>query len=325
MRAFDYASPPTADLALKALAGGTDTVVMAGGTDLMNRMKDDVTSPGRVVHIAGIKTLAGIDAETIGAATTLATLVASKVIKDKYPALWQAASEVGAVQLRNMATVGGNLLQRPRCWYYRTGNGLLAMKDGKSLVRAGDNRYHSIFMTEGDALFVAPSSLAVALIALGAKATILGADGKERTVAIEELYSIPKAEGESELTVGKGEILTKVILPKTVGKSASYEAREKESYDWPLAIASAHVVLEGGKVKVARIVLGSVAPIPFRSEAAEASLIGKALTPETATAAAAAAVKSAKPLSGNAYKVKLAEVAVKRALLAAVGQIYWEV
>ena len=325
MRAFEYASPATAELAVKALGGGSDCAVLAGGTDLINRMKDEVSTPARVVHIAGIKTLSGIDGEVVGAATTLAALVASKAIKDKYPALWQAASEVGAVQLRNMATVGGNLLQRPRCWYYRTGNGLLAMKDGKSLVRAGDNRYHAIFMTDGDALFVAPSSLAVALIALGAKATILGADGKERTVAIEDLYSVPKAEGESELTIGKGEILTKVILPKSVGKSASYEAREKQSYDWPLAIASAHVTLEGDTVKSARIVLGSVAPVPIRCEAAEAALVGKALTMETAAAAAAAAaVKSAKPLSNNAYKVKLAEVAVKRALLAAVGKTYWE-
>ena len=168
-------------------------------------MKDYVTSPDRVVYLKDIKSLAGISGDakagglTIGAGTRLTDIVAPAGIREAYPALWQATVEVGSPQIRNMATVGGNLLQRPRCWYFRAGHGLLAMKDGKSLVRAGDNRYHAIFMTDGDALFVSPSSLAVALIALDAQATIRGPKG-ERTVKVEELYQVPKRETDSELT-----------------------------------------------------------------------------------------------------------------------------
>ena len=117
--------------------------------------------------------------------------------------LWQATVEVASPQIRNMATLGGNLLQRPRCWYFRAGHGLLAMKDGKSLVRAGDNRYHAIFMTDGDALFVSPSSLAVALCALDAQASITGPKGN-RTVKLEELYQVPKRETDSEFTIAPG-------------------------------------------------------------------------------------------------------------------------
>src|SRR5262249_47760036 len=161
----------------------------------------------------------------------------------------------------------GNLLQRPRCWYYRAGFGLLGMKDGKSMVREGDNRYHAIFMTDGNALYVSPSSLAVPLIALGAKATVKGARGS-RTVAVEDLYQVPKMEGDRELTVGPGELLTEVTIPAAKGKSASYEARQKQAHDWPLVMASVNLDTDGGRVSKARVVIYGVAPVPWRSEAA---------------------------------------------------------
>lgn len=326
MKAFEYASPATAELALKALAGSKSAAALAGGTDLMNRMKDYVTSPDRVVYVKDIKALAGVDGATIGAATTISQLIANKEIASSYPALHQAAREIASVQIRNMATVGGNLLQRPRCWYFRSGFGLLARKDGKSLVREGDNRHHAIFLTDGDALFVSPSSLAAALIALGAKATLAAADGKERTVSVEELYRVPKTEDEIELTVQPGELLTKVILPSEArsGKSATYEAREKLASDWPLVLGSVHLKMDGDKVGQARIVLSQVAPIPWRSKPAEEAIAGKPVTVETAEAAAEAAVKGAKPLSMNGYKVALTRTVIKRALLAAVGDRYWE-
>jgi xanthine dehydrogenase YagS FAD-binding subunit len=222
-----------------------------------------------------------------------------------------------------MATVGGNLCQRPRCWYYRSGNGLLALKDGKSLVRDGDNRYHAIFETSGDALFVNPSSLAVPLIALGATATIVGAKG-ERTVKVEELYQIPKKAEDRELTLARGELVTKVTVPAARGKNASYEARQKQAHDWPLVLASVVLNVANESVTSARVILGGVAPIPWRSEAAEKALAGKPLNPETAAAAGAAAVQAAKPLSMNGYKVALTQTVVKRALLAAIGNRYWE-
>jgi xanthine dehydrogenase YagS FAD-binding subunit len=328
MKAFDYAAPTSVDDAIKLLGEGS-AAALSGGTDLLGRMKDYVTSPDRVVYLKEIKALSGISGDakagglTIGAGTKLADIVAHPGIKESYPALWQATVEIGSVQIRNMATLGGNLLQRPRCWYFRAGFGLLAMKDGKSLVRAGDNRYHAIFMTDGDALFVNPSSTAAALIALEGQATIMGKNG-ERTVKVEELYQVPKRETDSELTIAPGEVLTKVTIPPAKGKNASYEARHKQAQDWPIVLAAVKLTLDGDTASAARIVLAGVAPVPWRSTTAEEAIKGKRLTPETAAIAGEAAVNGAAPLSMNGYKVPLTRAVVKRALLAAVGNRYWE-
>jgi xanthine dehydrogenase YagS FAD-binding subunit len=329
MKAFDYAAPASVEDALKLLQPG-QSEALAGGTDLISRMKDYVSEPSRVVYLKDIKNLAGVSGGTgnadlvIGANTLLADVVGNAAIRERYPALWQAAYEVGTPQIRNMATVGGNLLQRPRCWYYRSGFGLLGMKDGKSLVRDGDNRYHAIFMTDGNALFVNPSSLATPLVALGAKATIQGTRG-ERTIPVEQLYQVPKGGSDREHTLADGELLTRITVPGTPGKNASYEARQKQAHDWPLVLCSVNLEMQGDTVKSGRIVIYGVAPIPWRSEAAEKAVAGKTLTPEVATEVAQAAVQGAKPLSMNAYKVPLTTTVVKRALLAAVGNRYWEV
>jgi xanthine dehydrogenase YagS FAD-binding subunit len=328
MKAFDYAAPASVEDAL-TLLGTPQSEALSGGTDLLSRLKDYVSEPARVVYLKDVKALAGISGSstgeglTIGAGTLLADVLAHQGLRQSYPALWQATLEVGTPQIRNMASVGGNLLQRPRCWYYRAGNGLLAVKDGKSLVRAGDNRHHAIFLTDGDALFVNPSSLAAPLIALGAQATIVGPKG-ERTVKVEDLYQVPKKEGDRELTVAPGEVLTKVTIPAAKGKNASYEARQKQAHDWPLVLASVNLTIDGGRVSQARVVLAGVAPIPWRSEDAEKAIVGKELTMESASAAGLAAVSSAKPLSMNGYKVTLTQTVVKRALLAAAGNRYWE-
>jgi xanthine dehydrogenase YagS FAD-binding subunit len=329
MKAFEYAGPTSVDDAVKLMGGSDSAEMLSGGTDLISRMKDYVTSPKRVVYLKDIKTLGGISGGgsggmTVGAGTTLADVLEHTGLKAAYPALWQATLEVGTPQIRNMATVGGNLCQRPRCWYFRSGFGLLGMKDGQSLVRTGDNRYHAIFMTEGNALFVAPSSLAVPLIALGATVTLKGPNG-ERTLKVEDLYQVPRKDGDSELTIRDDEVLTRVNIPAPKGTNASYEARQKRAHDWPLVLASVNIETDGGsKVSKARLILGSVAPVPLRSEAAEKAIAGKAITMETATAAAEAAVAGARPLSMNAYKVALTKTVVKRALLAAVGNRYWE-
>src|SRR6516164_1806533 len=248
MNAFDFAAPTSVEDAVKLL-GGQNSEALSGGTDLLGRMKDYVSSPQRVVYLKDVKALCGISGDpgsglTIGAGTLLSEIVASKAIRESYPALWQSTSEVGTPQIRNMATVGGNLLQRPRCWYFRAGNGLLALKDGKSLVRAGDNRYHAIFMTDGDALFVNPSSLAAPLIALGATATVTGPRG-DRTVPVESLYQVPKTDKDSELTVAPGELLVKVMIPPAKGKNAAYEVRQKQAHDWPLVLSSVNLAMDG--------------------------------------------------------------------------------
>lgn len=328
MKAFEYASPTTPEAAIQALAGSRGASALSGGTDLLCRMKDYVSSPDRVVYLKEIKALAGISGEakagslTIGAGTRLADILANDDVAKHYPALRQATLEVGTPQIRNMATLGGNLLQRPRCWYYRSGFGLLGKKDGKSLVREGDNRHHAIFLTDGDALFCAPSSLAVPLIALGAKATILGGE-RERTVPLQDLYRVPKSDDDRELAIAPDELLLKVSIPEPRGKNASYEVRHKQAHDWPIVMAS--VVIGGEKDESsARVVLYGVAPIPWRSKEAEKAIAGKAITRETASEAGAAAVEAAKPLSMNAYKVALVKTCVKRALLTAAGDRYWE-
>ena len=346
MKAFEYASPTSVPEALQALAT-RDACALAGGTDLINRMKEGVASPSRVVATKSIAGFAGIepgrDGLVIKAGTTLAALIKNEAIRQTLPALWQAALEVGTPQIRNMATVGGNLLQRPRDWYFRNGFGLLGGKnvngdvvrdveddfvpidvdEATHLVRAGDNRYAAIYMTEGDALYVNTSSLAPPLIALGAKATLVRPAG-ERTVDVAELYRIPRSAGESELGLEPGEVLTHVTVPARATRNASYEVRHKQAHDWPLVLASAALTMDGDTVKSARIVLGSVAPVPLVCEPAAQAIAGKAVTLANAEAAGKAAALGAKPLSMNAYKVKLVEVAVKRALLAAAGNRYWE-
>jgi len=326
MKSFEYASPTSVDDAIRDLSGSPSAEALSGGTDLITRMKDYVSSPARVVYLKDVKALSGIAERAggleIGAGTRLVDVVASPLVKDRYPALRQATLEVGTPQIRNMATVGGNLLQRPRCWYFRGGFGLLGMKDGKSLVRDGDNRYHSIFLTDGDALYVSPSSLAVPLIALDAQATIVGPGGT-RSIPVERLYRVPRTNDERELTIAPGELLVKISIPAP-GKNGSYEVRQKQSHDWPLVMAAVNLKMDGDSVRDCRVVLYGVAPIPWRSEPAEKAVRGQVISPESATAAAKAAAEGAAPLSMNGYKVALVRTAVKRALLDAVGNRYWE-
>jgi xanthine dehydrogenase YagS FAD-binding subunit len=327
MKAFEYVGATSVDQAVKALAPGS--VVMSGGTDLINRMKEYVTSPDRVVNLSDIKDLAGISGDatsgiTILAGTKLADILASDAIKSAYPALWQTTSEVGTPQIRNMASVGGNLMQHPRCWYYRSGFGLIPKTaDGKHMLREGDNRYASIFMTDGDALYAHPSSLAIPLIALGAKATLAGPDG-ERLVSVADLYKVPTTNDDTPFTAKAGEILKSVTIPAAAGKNGSFEARHKQAHDWPLVLASVHLSFTGDTVSDATVVVYGVAPIPWRSKAAEEAIKGKPVTVESAKSAGAAAAAGAKPLSMNAYKVAMLKTVIARALCVTVGNRYWE-
>jgi len=261
---------------------------------------------------------------TILAGTRLADILAHDGLKAAYPALWQTTSEVGTPQIRNMASLGGNLMQHPRCWYYRSGFGLVPKtSDGKHMLREGDNRYAAVFMTDGDALYAHPSSLAVPLIALGAKATLIGPDG-ERTVAVEDLYKVPTSNSESPFAAKAGELLKSVTIPAAKGKNASYEARHKQAHDWPLVLASVSLTMSGEIVSDARVVVYGVAPIPWRSKAAEEAIKGKTITVEAARAAGDAAASGAKPLSMNGYKVPMLKTVVARALCTAAGNKYWE-
>ena len=320
MQAFEYASPATLQEAI-ALLGPKwgDAAVLAGGTDLLSLMKDYVDTPKRVVNIKGIKELGGISKAAtglrIGALVTFDEMLASADLKP-YPAILAAVRGVSSPQIRNLGTVGGDLCQRPRCWYFRGGFGLLARHEGKNLVEEGDNRYHAIF-GNGPARFVSASSLGPPLIALGARITVAGPAGN-RTIAAEKFFVSPKSDSDREIAIKPNEIVTEVIVP-AAGRNATYEVRQKEALDWPLATASVALRMKGSSVASARIVLGHVAPTPWVAAGAEKFLAGKSLTQDVAEEAGKAAAADAKPLSGNAYKVQLAKVAVKRALMAAAG------
>jgi xanthine dehydrogenase YagS FAD-binding subunit len=319
MQPFEYANPTTVQEAVALLGpkwGQAD--VLAGGTDLVSLMKDHLHTPKRVVNIKNIKELGGIsktaDGIRIGAIVTIDELAKSP---DVPKSLADAAAGIPSPQIRHMGTVGGDLCQRPRCWYYRQGLGLLAQKDGKSLVADGENQYHAIF-SEGPAYFVSASSLGPALIALGAKVKLVSAKGT-RELPVAKFFVTPKDEATREIALHPDEILTEIVVPAAPVKSATYEVRQKEALDWPLAAAAVTLEMNGNTVKSAKVVLGHVAPTPIEAAAAEKALVGKSITAATAEAAGKAAVAGAKPLSQNAYKVSLAKVAVKRALLAAAG------
>jgi xanthine dehydrogenase YagS FAD-binding subunit len=325
MQAFEYAHPTTKKEAV-ALLGSRwgETEILAGGTDVLSLMKDYIVTPRRLVNIKGIAELAGIhvtpEGTRIGALVTLEEVVAHKTLRAEFPLLVQAAEGVTSPQIRNVGTVGGDLCQRPRCWYFRSGFGLLARdENGRSLVPEGENRYHAILGTENGVYFVHPSSLAPALTVLGAKARLFGPKG-QREVPLTEFFVVPRSDADRENVLQPNEILTEVVIPAASRglHNATYEVRQKEALDWPLATASVALKMEAGKVSRARIVLGHVAPVPWPATEAEKWLVGQSISEETGARAGEEAVRGARPLSGNAYKVQLARVAVKRALLAAV-------
>jgi len=317
MEAFAYASPTTLPEALALLAdqwGEAD--VLTGGTDLLTLLKDYIHTPKRVVNIKGIKELGGIEKSAaglrIGALVTLDELLGSAEVA-AHPCLVAAVRGVASPQMRNMGTVGGDLCQRPRCWYFRAGYGILAKdKDGRTLAREGDNRYHAVFGNSG-ACFVSASSFGPPLVALNARLKLASAKGT-RELPAEKFFVTPQSDSEREIALAPNEILTDILIPGDAVRSATYEVRQRETLDWPLATASVAVTMKGAAVGGARVVLGHVAPVPWRAAAAEKALAGRALSTSVIEKAAQAAVEGATPLSGNAYKVQLARVAVKRAL-----------
>lgn len=324
MKAFQYASPATEAQALGLLGSRWgQSEVLAGGTDLLSLLKSYVTTPDLVVDISRVESIRtigrGSDGLAMGAMVTLDELLASPDLAE-HSAVVQAAESVASAQIRARATVGGDLCQRPRCWYFRTGYGLLAMQNGESLVVEGDNRYHAILGNGGPALFVSPSTLAPALIALGAEVRIVGPGADdEQTVPLKYFYVTPKREDQRETVLLPNQLVTHVLLPPADGvASGSYHVKQLAA-DWPVVSAAASLRTEGGVVREARVVLGQVAPTPWVADEAARQLVGRPVTVATAAAAGDAAVARAVPLSRNGYKVQMARAAVKRAVLRAAG------
>src|SRR5439155_18514172 len=254
----------------------------------------------------------------IGAAVKIADLAEHAQVAKLYPAFVQAAGEVGTPQIRNQGTVGGNINQRPRCWYYRNEEFVCFKKGGDTcFAPAGENQFHAIF-GNGPTHIVHPSSLAVPAVAYGAKFRLAGPKG-ERIVESRDYFTMPTmANVRTENVLAPDELVTHMILPPPGNvKTGHYEVRFKASHDWPIAFATVVVAMNGNRVGSARVVMGAVAPVPWRAQAAEQALVGKAIDETSAAAAAEAALRDARPMSQNGYKVQVAKTAVKRAILQA--------
>jgi xanthine dehydrogenase YagS FAD-binding subunit len=325
MKAFEYAAPKSLKEAAGLLGSAWgETEILAGGTDLVTALKQGLTAPKRVVSLRNIKELRGIDDSRqglrIGCMTTLGEIAENKRVKELFPSIVTAITGIGSPQILAAGTIGGDLCQRPRCWYYRNGFGLLGKQGDTSLVREGDNRYHAIFGTDGPALFVNASSLGPVLIAVGATVSTIAADGNKRDIPAAQFFQAPKSENDRETTLRPNEILTAITIPSREAKSfrnATYEVRHRHGLDWPYVTASVAFQTQNGVAANPQIVLGHVAATPWVATKAAQALAGQKFDEATAKRCGDAAADGAKPLSGNAYKVQLVKTAVKRAVLAA--------
>ncbi len=333
---FVYYRPKTAEAAVGLLDAKWGTAeLLAGGTDLVSLQKQYIARPKKVISLSQVQGLDQIEQSRgwpmtfkIGAGVKLATLAASSALRGSAAALAQAAEEIAGPQIRNMATLGGSLCQRNRCWYFRDEQSPCLLKGGdKCFALDGENRYHAIFTQGRKCVIASPSTVATPLMVLGAIAQVLSPKGK-REIPLAEFFKAPTGPEDREHVLAPDEMLLSVSfsIASDKVKSASYEVRQKLSSDWPLVQASVAFELDGGTAKNVRIALGHVAPVPMLSAEAAKAIEGKPINEETAAAAGEAATSGAKPLSQNGYKVRLLAVAVKRALLTAAGaKKYWEV
>jgi xanthine dehydrogenase YagS FAD-binding subunit len=303
-------------------------IVKAGGIDLLDLMKEGLLQPRRIINLRGIAELDKIVEQRegtlrIGSLVTLATVANHPIVQKHYTALADVARSSASPQIRNVATLGGNLLQRPRCWYFRSTHHHCARKGGETCFAfGGENQYHAIFDHSGCAI-VHPSTAATALVALGASVELVHSEGSRRQVPLEEFFLLPYQDIHRENDLKPGEILSAVVLPKPEPsvRTVHLKQGEKDSFDWP--IADVAVLLDcdpNGLCRRVSIILGAAAPVPHRAKAAEAALRGKPVQEQTARAAARAALTGAAPLSKNAYKLPIFETLVRRAILAA-GQV----
>jgi len=325
MKQFTLADCTTQSAALSQLNNGA--VVKAGGVDLLDLMKNGIVAPGKLVNIRNISGMRGIHSTpqglNIGALTTLTEITEHPTIHAHYAILSDACGHAATPHIRNMATLGGNLLQQNRCWYFRSDD-FACLKKGKDTCFAFDglNQYHAIF-DNGTCPSVAPSSAAVALLGLNASVELTSAKRGKRTLALKDFYVTPEVNPMTRTVIEPDELLTAVIVPKPAAgtRSAYQKYGEKRSYDWAIADAGVVLEMDGNICRNAAIVMGAASPVVRRSPEAEAILKGKPITEASARAAGKAAMQGAQPLSMNGYKVQLFPVAIYRTILLAAGQM----
>jgi xanthine dehydrogenase YagS FAD-binding subunit len=319
MNRFEFARATSITEALSLVAEKPGSVWKAGGIDLLDHLKEHLLEPPRLVDLKAVRGMQDVTTEPggsirIGPLVTLAHLAAQPGIRTTYTALARACGEAASPQIRNVATIGGNLLQRPRCWYYRLASYRCLKKGGDvCFAVGGENRYHTIF---GDGACNAPhpSNAAMGLTALGASLVFQSSRGM-RTLSAEQFFTIPEKDPRRENAREPDEILAAISLPAAPGVRSTYaSAKEKAAFDWPLVSTAVALRVEGGIVREARIILGAVATVPLRSAAAEQTVLGRRLDDATAETAAIAAAAGAQPLSENGYKVELLTTLLRRTL-----------
>ena len=328
MKAFEWANASSVEDAVKLLKPEGDKVnpdeaprPYAGGQDLLTSLKSYIVRPNRVVNLKTIQGLDKIEVDgagglKIGANATVAQVEEHPEIKAKFPGLAEAAFSIATPQIRNLGTVGGNLCQRPRCWYFRLENYDCRKKGGQECyAKDGENKYNAI-LGGGRSNYVHPSDLAPMLVALGATVTIAGAEGR-RTIPLGEFFVLPEKDVRRETVLKEGEIVTEIQVPASpmAAKSTYLKFKERDSLDFAIAAVAAALELAPDKtVRQARIVLGGVATIPWRCPNAEAYLVGKPINDQRQADAAKMALEGAKSMGQNGYKIPLTQTLVRRAL-----------
>jgi xanthine dehydrogenase YagS FAD-binding subunit len=329
MRSFEWVDATSVEHAASLLAATTPdrlVVAKAGGIDLIDLMKEGIVRPTRVVNLRSIAGLSNVSFTsgqglTLGALATLAQIETEAQVRERYPALAMAAAHAATPQVRNAATIGGNLLQRPRCWYFRGEYFHHREQDTNLSVANGENQYHAIFNNARTPL-VHASTPATALVAYGASVRVIGSEQRARTVTLDDFLLAPDPESDRDVAMASDEILTEVLVPPTTPaiRAAYHKQTERESYDWPICDVAVVLRMDGPRVGTASIVMGWVAPTPRHAVESEAILRGEIVTDEAARRAARAAVTGATPLSKNAYKVPVLEAVVRRTIIAAAAQ-----